>query len=47
MRRRAGFDRIVIIATSPTAVTACTRIVQNMKTEDKEMVQVLTWLDIA
>jgi Holliday junction resolvase-like predicted endonuclease len=45
--RRAGFDRIVVIATSPAAVTACTRIVQDMKTEDRETVQMLTWLDIA
>jgi Holliday junction resolvase-like predicted endonuclease len=45
--RRAGFERIVVIATSPAAVTACTRIVANMNTEDQQVVQMLTWLDIA
>jgi energy-coupling factor transporter ATP-binding protein EcfA2 len=45
--RKAGFDRLVVIATSPAAVTACTRMVESTRNVDLQPVEVLTWLDIS
>ena len=41
--KSAGFDRVIIIATSPTAVTAC----QNAIAKVKAQVELLTWLDLS
>lgn len=42
----AGFDRIVLIATSPTAVSACQKAIANVKKNEFQVEQ-LTWLDIS
>jgi HJR/Mrr/RecB family endonuclease len=45
--RKASFDRIIVIATSPVAVTACTRILASVGAEGHDAVQMLTWLDVS
>ena len=44
---QAGFDRIVIIATSPTAVSACQKVANAVKSDHAANVLLLTWLDIS
>ena len=39
----AGFDRIVLVATSPSAITAC----QAAMAQTKILAELLTWLDIS
>jgi len=41
--RTAGFDRIIFVATSPTAVTACQKAIAKAKAP----VEFLTWLDLS
>lgn len=41
----AGFDRVILIATSPAAVVACRKVTGSLKS-DKSGVEQLTWLDI-
>ena len=41
-----GFDRIVLIATSPAAVTACQKAIDKAKQIESQVEQ-LTWLDIS
>jgi len=43
----AGFDRIVFVATSPTAVSACQRAIEAVEYSDYDMTELLTWLDIS
>lgn len=43
--RNAGFDRIVVIATSPSAVTACQKAIDS-SLEDSPRIEQLSWLDI-
>jgi energy-coupling factor transporter ATP-binding protein EcfA2 len=45
--RNAGFDRLILIATSPTAVSACTSAMKNTTTAGIPQVELLTWLDIS
>ena len=42
-----GFDRIVFVATSPTAVTACQRAIEAVEYSDADTTELLTWLDIS
>ena len=42
-----GFDRIVIVATSPSAVTACQRAIEALGGETAAPVELLTWLDVS
>jgi len=42
----AGFDRIVLVATSPAAVTACQKAIAQSK-QGESHVEQLTWLDIS
>ena len=42
-----GFDQVVVIATSPTAVNACQRVVDMIQDSEAETVRLLTWLDIS
>ena len=44
--QKAGFDRLVVIATSPAAVTACTRMVESTRDAAQQTVEILTWLDL-
>ena len=41
-----GFDRIVFVATSPTAVSACQRAIEAVEYSDADTTELLTWLDI-
>jgi hypothetical protein len=42
----AGFDRIVLVATSPAAVTACQKAIDKSK-QGESRIEQLTWLDIS
>ena len=42
---RAGFDRIVLLATSPAAIEVCQRAMASVS--DDLPVQLMTWLDIS
>ncbi len=42
-----GFDRIVMIATSPTAVSACKKAIDERERDAGVSVELLTWLDIS
>jgi energy-coupling factor transporter ATP-binding protein EcfA2 len=44
--RNAGFDRIVLIATSPSAVTTCQKATDS-NPQDKARIEQLSWLDIS
>jgi hypothetical protein len=45
--KSAGFDRIVLFATSPVAVTACQKAVDSIKKGQSPSVELFTWLDIS
>lgn len=45
--RSADFDRIVFVATSPTAVTACQRAIDRLEETLKGTLELLTWLDVS
>ena len=44
--RKADFDRVVLVATSPTASVACAKVVEDMG-EGTTLVELLTWLDVS
>ena len=44
--RNAGFDRIVLVSTSPAAVTTCQKAIDSSP-EDKSRIEQLSWLDIS
>jgi hypothetical protein len=45
--KNAGFDRIVFVATSPTAVCACQKAIEAVEYSDSDTTELLTWLDIS
>lgn len=45
--REGGFDRVVLVATSPTAVDACVRASATIATGPSPTAELLTWLDIS
>lgn len=45
--RHAGFDRIVLLATSPTAIGVCQRVLDSIDKTGSPPVELLTWLDIS
>lgn len=45
--RGAGFNRVVLFATSPTAVEACRRAIDAEMADNQHTVQLLTWLDVS
>ncbi len=42
-----GFDRVVLVATSPSAVNACQSAIDAMENIDPATAELLTWLDIS
>ena len=44
--RNVGFDRIVLIATSPAATTVCQKVIDSHP-QDKSRIEQLSWLDIS
>lgn len=45
--RNKGFDRIVLVATSPAAVTACQSAMDDVDRQDGPRAELLTWLDVS
>jgi energy-coupling factor transporter ATP-binding protein EcfA2 len=45
--KRGGFDRIVLVTTSPEAVTECQKVVEPQAGTTAPQVELLTWLDIS
>jgi len=45
--RKPGFDRIVLLATSPAAVTACQIAIDSTGKGASAKVEVLNWLDVS
>jgi hypothetical protein len=45
--RDAGFDRVVFVATSPAAVSACQRVIDKHGGVSRMPIELLTWLDVA
>ncbi len=45
--RARGFDRIVLLATSPAAVTACQRAMASAVSDQQPTIELRTWLDIS
>ena len=43
----ADFDRVVLIATSPSAIAACQKAIDSLEGIDPSAVELLTWLDIS
>ena len=43
----AGFDRIVLVATSPAAVSACQNAVESIERSESPMIEQISWLDIS
>jgi hypothetical protein len=44
--RGAGFDRIILLATSPSAVTACQKAMHSCTEAHPCAVELMTWLDV-
>jgi len=44
---KAGFDRVVLVATAPAAVAECHRAVERSDPRGKGQAEVLTWLDVS
>jgi len=42
----ADFDKIILVATSPAAVSACKKAIDSVDTETAAKIEQLTWLDI-
>lgn len=42
-----GFDRIVFVATSPTAISACRKAIEAIEPGKSGLIEQLTWLDIS
>ncbi len=42
-----GFDRVVFVATSPAAVSACRKVIDGSAPRDELAVELLTWLDVS
>lgn len=45
--KNAGFDRIVLVATSATAITACQKAVGSTRKGNLTPIEMLTWLDVS
>jgi len=45
--RNAGFDQIVLVATSPAAVSACQKAIDSVERDGSFRIEQLTWLDIS
>ena len=44
--KQAGFDRLVFVATSPSAVSACQKAIEKAGPERDPAVELMTWLDV-
>ena len=44
--KNAGFDRVIMVATSPSAVSACQRALDKSSADKSLSVELMTWLDV-
>ncbi|MFH1110728.1 MAG: hypothetical protein V1790_16255 [Planctomycetota bacterium] len=44
--RQSGFDRVILVATSPSAISACQRALESVPREARQAVELMTWLDV-
>ena len=44
--RKGGFDRLVVVGTSPAAVGACHRAIEAADLEKDPSVELMAWLDV-
>jgi hypothetical protein len=44
--KNAGFDRLIMVATSPAAVSACHRAIEGAELSKDSSVELITWLDV-
>jgi hypothetical protein len=44
---KAGFDRIILVATSAAAVTSCQKVIETSNRAFKSKIELLNWLDIS
>lgn len=42
----AGFNKIVLVATSPGAVSACQKVIDSSRKSQTSVVELMTWLDV-
>lgn len=45
--QQSGFDRVLLIATTPSAVSACQRVLESLPVKTSATVELLTWLDVS
>jgi len=45
--KKGSFDRVVLVATSPSAIAACQKAIDSLEGTDPSAVELLTWLDIS
>ena len=45
--RGKGFDRIVMVATSPSAVSTCEQAIGSREQDSRLRIELLTWLDVS
>ncbi len=45
--QQKGFDRVILIATAPSAVSACQRALETVPVGIRQTVELLTWLDVS
>lgn len=44
---KAGFDRIILVATSATAITSCQKVIDTVNRAFVSKIELLNWLDIS
>jgi len=44
--KNAGFDRLIMVATSPAAVSACHRAIEGAGLSKDQSIELMTWLDV-
>ncbi|OQA03845.1 MAG: hypothetical protein BWY69_00216 [Planctomycetes bacterium ADurb.Bin401] len=45
--KRCGFDKMILVATSPAAVSACQKAIESVGDSSSGTIKLLTWLDIS
>ena len=45
--KNAGFDRLIVVATSPAAISACHRAIEGAGFSKDPSVELMTWLDVS
>jgi len=45
--KRSGFDKMILVATSPSAISACRKAIEAVEEGGSATIELLTWLDIS